>query len=581
MLTTISEAQEPIVVEVLRRMNPWRASTTSSHVTIATQTDPISSEDEDEEEVTCPLLPGHQLASSLRGSDRNNGLLVSPTAMNRLELAVEGFIDDTDAEDPCADQLESLEFEEVTLKRNKSCERIGLTLCYGNGDNEETDIFVSEVEATSLADQNGRIWAGDQILQINGVDVHTRNQAIELFQKNKQTVTLLLARTPQLPDPVLSTDDCSVAGDTRTALQTCLSPMPEHATAEEEDLGALTDATGSAHEKDSGISRTTDSEPELLPPPIRSPSSAESSGTCHSPEVAPVIRGSLSLPARDLSSTTMTADGSPTTEATFGSKNSPTTPFGGTSSALSSPGSEAPPPPAALRLTRSDSEGSLERELSSLHREMETIRLECDRLIAQHDTAESRVRDQMEQAQSLMVAVDHMTRQQQVRQSRKEAAYCNAKTGVNPLLQQAYGRLKPVSLSPPPTRSRLVVASTESPLSTPGSRRPVVSQQQLLQQKLGHCAREDTSSAYNTGGESCRSTPLNMDYLGQTELLDQLAGKRDSAVYTLPPLPKHRPPAIPNSKAPIVVPKIPSRTSHATGRDGKNISSRRSPSSLA
>ncbi len=36
-------------------------------------------------------------------------------------------------------------FQEVILVRNRSSERIGLTLCYGNGENEETDIFVSEV----------------------------------------------------------------------------------------------------------------------------------------------------------------------------------------------------------------------------------------------------------------------------------------------------------------------------------------------------------------------------------------------------------------------------------------------------
>ncbi len=55
-LTALDEAKEPIVVEVLRRMNPWRLSTASSHATIATQTDPISSEEE-EDGITCPLIP--------------------------------------------------------------------------------------------------------------------------------------------------------------------------------------------------------------------------------------------------------------------------------------------------------------------------------------------------------------------------------------------------------------------------------------------------------------------------------------------------------------------------------------------
>ena len=52
--------KEPVVVDVLRRVNPWRVSTASS-VTAATQTDPISSEEEEELE---PLLEKYVVTSS-------------------------------------------------------------------------------------------------------------------------------------------------------------------------------------------------------------------------------------------------------------------------------------------------------------------------------------------------------------------------------------------------------------------------------------------------------------------------------------------------------------------------------------
>ena len=36
-------------------------------------------------------------------------------------------------------------FQEVSLQRTNSCDRLGLTLCYGTADEQDTDIFVSEV----------------------------------------------------------------------------------------------------------------------------------------------------------------------------------------------------------------------------------------------------------------------------------------------------------------------------------------------------------------------------------------------------------------------------------------------------
>uniref|UniRef100_A0A914XAD6 PDZ domain-containing protein n=1 Tax=Plectus sambesii TaxID=2011161 RepID=A0A914XAD6_9BILA len=357
---------------------------------------------------------------------------------------------------------------EVSLRRSTSCDRLGLTLCYGAIDEEDTDIFISEVERNSVADRDGRVRPGDQILQINNADVHTRNEAIELFRRSGAEITLLLAR---------AVDDATLLTDVPSSK--CLSPMPEQQP-EDDDQGALTDANSnnSAHEKDSGISRTTDSEPELLPPPIKSPDVEVS------PTAARCALAVMESGGGGSSSATQT----PTTDVATTCKTTPTTPHAdGLSSALSSPGSEAPPfPAAARRMARSDSDGSLERELASLHREMETIRIECDRLISKHATAERRVAEQVVQAQSLMLTMDRLAKQQvqspphgqSSQQPQPRAGYSN---------QPEY--LQQQQQLPLETNVRLRRDNNY--------KRPPV---------------EDTSSAYNTGGESCRSTPMKADY---------------------------------------------------------------------
>lgn len=40
-------------------------------------------------------------------------------------------------------------FQEVTLRRSHCEEKLGLTLCYASPDDPETNIFVSEVSATT------------------------------------------------------------------------------------------------------------------------------------------------------------------------------------------------------------------------------------------------------------------------------------------------------------------------------------------------------------------------------------------------------------------------------------------------
>lgn len=65
--------------------------------------------------------------------------------------------------------------QEVTLRKNNSEERIGLTVSYssGNGsgsgsDDAETctEVYISDIMENSVAARDGRLRQGDQILQV-------------------------------------------------------------------------------------------------------------------------------------------------------------------------------------------------------------------------------------------------------------------------------------------------------------------------------------------------------------------------------------------------------------------------------
>ena len=54
------------------------------------------------------------------------------------------------------------------LKRTSPNDRIGLTLCYGETEEDGfTDIFIGEVEVDSVAGRNGKIQEGDQIVKVS------------------------------------------------------------------------------------------------------------------------------------------------------------------------------------------------------------------------------------------------------------------------------------------------------------------------------------------------------------------------------------------------------------------------------
>ena len=72
-----------------------------------------------------------------------------------------------------------------------------MTLCYEtDAEDGLTDIFIDDIHPEGLAAQDGRLRLGDQIIQINGVDVKTKTQAQEIFVTSSGDISFLVARPP-------------------------------------------------------------------------------------------------------------------------------------------------------------------------------------------------------------------------------------------------------------------------------------------------------------------------------------------------------------------------------------------------
>ncbi|XP_054552270.1 PDZ domain-containing RING finger protein 4 isoform X1 [Talpa occidentalis] len=169
------------------------------------------------------------------------------------------------------DRTEDFEYEEVELCRVSSQEKLGLTVCYRTDDEEDTGIYVSEVDPNSIAARDGRIREGDRILQINGEDVQNREEAVALLSSDEcKRIVLLVAR------PEIQLDEGWLEDERNEFLEELNLEMLEeqhneatqHTAKEveqpkkqEEEEGTTDTATSSSnnHEKDSGVGRTDES----------------------------------------------------------------------------------------------------------------------------------------------------------------------------------------------------------------------------------------------------------------------------------------------------------------------------------
>ncbi|XP_046353325.2 E3 ubiquitin-protein ligase PDZRN3-like isoform X2 [Haliotis rufescens] len=467
-------AKEPIVVEVLRRVNKNKMKNRSpTMVSIGTQT---------EEDFYCynrpptpppGFYPLH--VSGLYQPSSRRPVAFSPSAdMGLTDIEMSHNLD---FDDPYFDDRPyEMEYEEVVLHRVSSEEKLGLTLCYGSLEDEVTDIFISEIDPNSIAAKDGRIREGDQILQINGVDVHNRDQAIKLFSDQGADITLLVAR-PQLQcDDGFMDEHNMVLDDLHMDLlekhhhdnMAYMAHMLARRNLDEE--GGTTDTAttenSNKHEKDSGVGRTDEStkndesseqetfDIECLTPPthMKFPPvcNLNREGLHHSNES--VTSNEPELMSNDISAEACDQFRQVLQHRCVKGERSP-----------------------KKEGKRKDSGSSIERELHLLNREMEEINLECQEIVDSH------IKDQMK--------LDHHRDIFKIEPQKSPR--------IVPRMGTRLEYLKHVqSLDP----SELLIRR-----SAPSMK--------MGQQNVKSSEREkdtSTTSAYNTG-ESCRSTPLTLE----------------------------------------------------------------------
>ncbi|XP_068264594.1 E3 ubiquitin-protein ligase PDZRN3 isoform X2 [Nyctibius grandis] len=213
-------AKEPIVVQVLRRTPRTKVFTPheSQLVDVGTQTD---------------ITFEHIMALSKMGSPAPPVSVLDPYLLPEDHPSVHEYYDPNDYMGGIHQEMDrdELELEEVDLHRVNSQDKLGLTVCYRTDDEDDMGIYVSEIDPNSIAAKDGRLREGDRIIQINGIEVQNREEAVALLtSEESKNISLLVAR-------------------------------PEIQKKHEEDGGTTDTATilSNQHEKDSGVGRTDDS----------------------------------------------------------------------------------------------------------------------------------------------------------------------------------------------------------------------------------------------------------------------------------------------------------------------------------
>ncbi|XP_063995678.1 E3 ubiquitin-protein ligase PDZRN3 [Diachasmimorpha longicaudata] len=199
-------AQEPITIQVLRK----QSARPISHA----ETTTCRSESSEQKKLSCSVSTGVQT---------DLGGLINEDYDENYYVFEDGEEYDFENEENDGDDVEEVEefdeifsnsvdphqlrdykvhedvyFEEVTLRKSASTEKLGLTVCYNysyDRDNTEAaEVYISEIAKDSLAARDGRLREGDQILQVNGKDIESKEQTERVFAQTKNTVVILVSR---------------------------------------------------------------------------------------------------------------------------------------------------------------------------------------------------------------------------------------------------------------------------------------------------------------------------------------------------------------------------------------------------
>ncbi|XP_022240352.1 E3 ubiquitin-protein ligase PDZRN3-like isoform X2 [Limulus polyphemus] len=451
-------AKEPIIVEVLRRSSSNFKPNMATESTVMPSPSPIYCDSSTQTEWS-----GGWETSSIGFFPFGQTSLMQSGGHYQMSFLEDDVMDgqfDPSAGDPDQDDEDmrcDVEYEEVTLHRSGSQEKLGLTLCYESTEEVETDIFISEIDADSIAGRDGRIQAGDQILQINGNDVHNRAQAIFLFSESRPDFTLLVAR------PQLQMEDCLLDDHAEDYPLAICSNQNVLLAVNEDDEGTDT-GTGengfNQHEKDSGVGRTDEStrNDESSEHEVAENEYAGSTGSMGTTRPLGVKR-EIDMSKNSVNSNEQDdMDGEITPEdcEKFREELELKCASTSTTSLVDIHQNED--------FLRIQSDSSLDREMALLNQEMKSIQLECESLVTRH------------------------SKEQKVRFSN----------------EQIYSNLEDPKLLPE-SRNRPTVGKKESVERWVKT----TSQNQKLR-VTSWGSSGDSSSAYNTG-ESSRSTHLTLE----------------------------------------------------------------------
>ncbi|XP_045143288.1 PDZ domain-containing RING finger protein 4 isoform X1 [Echinops telfairi] len=260
-------AKEPIVVQVLRRSPlsklPYGPAPEVQLLNASTQTDITFEHIMALAKLRPPTPPVPDVCPFLLSDSCHSLHPMEPEFCEDNE-----YLSSLPAE---ADRTEDFEYEEVELCRVSSQEKLGLTVCYRTDDEEDTGIYVSEVDPNSIAAKDGRIREGDRILQINGEDVQNREEAVALLSSDEcRRIVLLVARPEiQLDEGWLEDErnefleelNLEMFDEQHNEAMQHTANEVEQPKKQEEEEGATDTATSSSnnHEKDSGVGRTDES----------------------------------------------------------------------------------------------------------------------------------------------------------------------------------------------------------------------------------------------------------------------------------------------------------------------------------